>query len=131
MLIPKPEPSGLPNAREVPPCLLGELGPAERVALREIAATGDILLHGGKTYIVAAISAATLATLSAFEVEFDDLQLHMPASDGLIEEDREPDHDDSDGSLYDDSDYEGVNEDGFDRVPLFRPSGVRPGRAGQ
>ena len=56
MLIPKPEPRGLPNAREVPPCLLGELGPAERVALREIAATGDILLHGGKTYIVAAIS---------------------------------------------------------------------------
>ncbi len=75
MLIPKPEARDWPNAREVPPYLLGSLGPAERVALREIAATGDIMHYGDKTYIVAAITPMTLDTLSAFEVEADDLDL--------------------------------------------------------
>ncbi len=60
MLIAKPELEGLPDVREIPAYLLGSLGPAERVALREIAATGDILHHGDQTYIVAAISRTTL-----------------------------------------------------------------------
>ncbi len=105
MLIPKPEARDWPNAREVPPYLLGYLGPAERVALREIAATGDVLHHGGKTYLVAAVSAMTLDTLSQFEVDAADLDL-IYAHDGLIEEDREPDNDDSNGGYRDDPDYE-------------------------
>ena len=94
MLIPKPEPSGLPNAREVPPCLLGQLGPAERIALREIAETGDIQQYNGKTYIVAAISSMTLGTLSAFETELDEHELLLDQDAGVIKEDRERDHDD-------------------------------------
>ena len=47
--------------------------------------------HGNKTYIVASISRVTLDALAAFEVELVDL---------------EPDHDDGDGSAYDDPDFE-------------------------
>ena len=134
MLIPKPEPKDWPNAREVPPYLLDLISPAERVALREIAATGDILLHDGKTYIVAAISPMTMDTLSAFEVEADDLELHYLSDDGLIEEDREPDHDDSNGGYRDDPDYElepeSMSSPEFDPDrPVSRPTRV-PGTLG-
>ncbi len=69
----------------------------ETFALREIAATGDILLHDGKTYIVAAISPMTMDTLSAFETEMDEHELRLDHDAGVIVEDREPDHD-GDGS---------------------------------
>ena len=46
------------------------------------------------------------ARCSAFEVEADDLELHYVSDDGLIEEDREPDNDDSNGGYRDDPDYE-------------------------
>ena len=37
MLIPRPEPTGRPMPREVPALYVADIGPAERVALREIA----------------------------------------------------------------------------------------------
>ena len=95
MLIPKPEDRRYRRSTmvEVPRMLLDQLGPAERVALREIAATSDILQYDGKVYVVAAVSAMTLDTLSAFEIELDDHEQLHDRDDGLIGEDREPDHD--------------------------------------
>ena len=101
--------------------------------MREIAATGDIMHYGDKTYIVAAISPMTLDTLSAFEVEAADLDLTY-AYDGLIEEDRDPDHDDSNGGYRDDPDYElepeSMSSPEFDPdKPVSRPTRV-PGALG-
>ena len=96
MLCPKPEDRRYIRSEtaEVPAMLLGHLGPAERIALREIAETGDIMQYGDKTYIVAAISATTLGTLAAFETELDEHELRLDHDEGVINEDREADHDD-------------------------------------
>ena len=77
MLCPKPEDRRYIRSEtaEVPAMMLYQLGPAARIALREIAATGDIMQYGDKTYIVAAISAMTMDTLSAFETELDEHEL--------------------------------------------------------
>ena len=91
MLIPKPRPRAKGETIVVPRWQAGNLGPDERRALREIAATGDVLEHGGKTFIIASVSPATMDALAAFEADLVD---------------REPEHDDGDGSLYDDADRE-------------------------
>ena len=54
MLIPKPDDRRYIRSEtaEVPATLLGQLGPAERVALREITETGDIQHFNGKVYIM-------------------------------------------------------------------------------
>ncbi len=116
MMLPKPDDRRYYQSAtvEVPAMLLGQLGPAERVALREIAETGDILQRDGKTYIVAAISAMTLDTLSAFEVDLDDHELLLDHDEGVIQEDREPDDPGGDGTRYQDCDIEAVNEDGLE-----------------
>ena len=91
MFFPKPRPRAKGETIVVPRWQAGNLGPDERRALREIAATGDVLHHGGKAFIVAPVSPATMDTLAAFEADLVD---------------REPEHDDGDGSLYDDPDRE-------------------------
>ena len=72
MLIPKPrERSEFIPA--LPPrelsWLAGNLGPAERRALREIAETGDLVKENGHTYLVARVSSPTIDALAAFEAE--------------------------------------------------------------
>ena len=96
MLCPKPEDRRYLRSEtaEVPAMLLGQIGPAERVALREITETGDIQHFNGKVYIIAAISKMTLNTLCAFETELDEHELRLDHDAGVINEDREPDHDD-------------------------------------
>ncbi len=62
--------------------------------------------------------AAALDTLSAFEAEAADRNLQKPFDDGLIEEDRESNNDDGDGTIFGDCDQEMVNEDGLESDAL-------------
>ena len=91
MLCPKPEPRDEPDNVVVPRWAVGEIAPDERIALAEIAATGDVVQLDGTTYIVAPISPRTMDALAAFEADLVD---------------REPEPDDSDGSLLGDCDLE-------------------------
>ncbi len=52
--------------------LAGELGPAERRAMREIVERGDLAEVNGEQFIVAPVSAATIDALAAFEAEGED-----------------------------------------------------------
>ena len=52
--------------------LAGELGPAERRAMREIAERGDLAEVNGQAYLVAPVSAPTIDALAAFEAEGED-----------------------------------------------------------
>jgi hypothetical protein len=94
MLLPKPRPNGHehPVLRDCEfSWLVGELGPAERRAMREIAERGDLAEVGGRYYLVAPVSPATVDALAAFEAEGDDRE------NDLCDEpdaDREPDVDD-------------------------------------
>ncbi len=52
--------------------LAGELGPAERRAMREIVERGDLAEVNGQVYLVAPVSAPTIDALAAFEAEGED-----------------------------------------------------------
>ncbi len=52
--------------------LAGELGPAERRAMREIVERGDLAKVNGQAYLVAPVSAPTIDALAAFEAEGED-----------------------------------------------------------
>ena len=72
------------------------LGPAERRALREIVQPGDLTEVEGKVYLVAAVSAATIDALAAFEAEGEDMELdasdlELDTSDLELDHDNEPD----------------------------------------
>ncbi len=54
------------------PRLAGELGPAERRAMREIVERGDLAEVNGQAYLVAPVSAPTIDALAAFEAEGED-----------------------------------------------------------
>ncbi len=67
------------------------LGPAERRALREIVQAGDLAEVEGKVYLVAAVAAATIDAMAAFEAEGADLENDLCDEPS---EDREPDTND-------------------------------------
>ena len=52
--------------------LAGELGPAERRAMREIVQRGDLAEVDCKRYLVAPVSNATIDAMAAFEAEGED-----------------------------------------------------------
>ncbi len=52
--------------------LAGELGPDERLAMREIAERADLIHMDGETYLVAPVSPRCIDALSAFEAEAED-----------------------------------------------------------
>ena len=63
-----------PVRRRRPPRPLAELSPAERKAMRQIAASADLLDVDGQLYLLAPVSPRTLDALAAFEAEFTDLE---------------------------------------------------------
>lgn len=54
--------------------LTGQLGPADRKALREICEQGSVYMCDGRRYIVAPLSDDALDALAAFEAEGEDLE---------------------------------------------------------
>ncbi len=111
MLIPKttPRPEFIPALPEHTLIwLAGELGPAERRAMREIVERGDLAEVNGEQFIVAPVSPETIDALAAFEAEGEDRENDLcdePSEDreldnsddafdvvnGIIMEDHEPD----------------------------------------
>ncbi len=71
--------------------LAGELGPAERRAMREIVERGDLAEVNGQAYLVAPVSAPTIDALAAFEAEGEDRENDLCDEPS---EDRERDHSD-------------------------------------
>ena len=67
--------------------LAGELGPLERLAMREIAERADLIFVDGTTYLIAPVSPRCIDALSAFEAGA---------------EDREPEPDEPSIGTYDD-----------------------------
>lgn len=80
MLIPKPR-----RRREFIPAmdvtglsyLASKLGSAERRAMREIAERADLIEVGGKRFVLAEVSDATLEALATFEAEGEDLEFEQ------------------------------------------------------
>ena len=52
--------------------LAGELGPDERLAMREIAERADLIFVDGQTYLVAPVTPRCIDTLAAFEADAED-----------------------------------------------------------
>ena len=99
MLIPKPRERATNPALDPTNLwwLAGQLGPPERLALREIVETGDIVFHNRHPYIVARVSRATLDAIAVFEAEGEDLEPDdegdpLDDREGHVWEDLEPDH---------------------------------------
>jgi hypothetical protein len=97
MLIPRPKPRAGENQVLVRDALLlGELGPPERRALREIVETAEVVSEGRHRYLVARVSSETIDALAAFEAGREDLEpdgSDEPQTDRLHDE-VEPDSDD-------------------------------------
>jgi hypothetical protein len=75
MLISRPKPRDVENPVPIMDALLvGELGPPERRALREIVATADVVSEGQHRYLVARVSPETVDALAAFEAAREDLE---------------------------------------------------------
>ena len=68
--------------------LAGELGPVERLALREIAERADLIYVDGVTYLVAPVSPRCIDALSMFEAGADDREPE-PLEPSIGGEDRE------------------------------------------
>jgi hypothetical protein len=101
MLCPKPRvrPDFIPAlAQDQLSWLAGELGPVERLAMREIVERGDLIHVDGVTYLVAPVSARCIDGLSAFEAEGEDRVNDLcdePDVDYEPSEDPEPDNRDA------------------------------------
>lgn len=52
--------------------LAGNLGPAERLAMREIVERGDLIHVDGQTYLVAPVTSRCIDALAMFEAESGD-----------------------------------------------------------
>ena len=72
------------------PYIAGQLGHAERKALRNIAETADLLFVEGQPYLLAMVTEATLAALAAFEAEAEDRENDLCDEPGQDEEDADP-----------------------------------------
>lgn len=73
--------------------LAGDLGPAERRALRVIVDEADIVEIDGRAFLVAPVTAEVVDTLAAFEAEGEDREPDLedePGEDPEPDEDREP-----------------------------------------
>ena len=81
------------------PWLIGELGPVERLAMREIVERADLIFVDGMTYLIAPVSPRCIDALSAFEAEGEDRvndlcdepdEDHEPGADDEPDQDNEP-----------------------------------------
>ncbi len=94
MLIPKttPRPEFIPALPEHALIwLAGELGPAERRAMREIVERGDLADVAGQQYLVAPVSPTTIDALAAFEAEGEDRENDL-CDEEETDDDRANDH---------------------------------------
>ncbi len=100
MLAPKttPRPESIPALPEHTLIwLAGELGPAERRAMREIVETAEVVREKDHVILVARVSAATMDSLASFETSREDLEDgtdHEPEESDESHDGREPSTDD-------------------------------------
>jgi hypothetical protein len=87
-------PGFLPSVPDhVLPWLAGELGPVERIAMREIIEGADLIFVDGTTYLIAPVSPRCIDALSMFEAEGEDRVNDLedePDADDEPSEDPEP-----------------------------------------